>query len=147
MTQAVIAYVGSHEHTLDAKGRVSVPAEFRRGVGEQFMLTRGHEGCLYLYPMETWNRLHEQMTGFEYGVRDSRRYLRMLLDDAKQVTVDDHGRVMVPRNLRELAKLEGDVLFCGVLNHIEIWNPDVRRRYDEKAETVTLALPAYRIAW
>jgi len=134
MTRAVTSYSGSYRHTMDAKGRVSVPAEFRRAVGETFMMTRGHDECLYLYPMEEWELVEAELSQLRFTSSRARRYVRTMFEHARPVVVDSHGRVMVPQPLREFAELDGEVLVNGVLHHIEIWNPTTREKYDNESD-------------
>jgi len=122
-------FLGTYYHTIDAKGRLSIPSVFRRAAGQTLMLSRWHEGCLCLWPMEEWERYAEKLLALHQESSDPRYYMRALALYAAEVKVDTHGRIMIPEYLREFAALERDVVVGGVFNHIEIWNPDRLAKY------------------
>ncbi len=121
-------FVGKHYHTLDAKGRLSIPSKFRKATGEVLILTRGLDGCLFLYPMERWLRFVDELMTLPATAENPRYFMREVATNANEVTVDSHGRIIVPAELRELAGLEREVVVAGVFDHIEIWNPT---KFDE----------------
>jgi MraZ protein len=125
------SYSGSYLHTLDAKGRISIPSEMRKASGDVFVLTRGFEECLNLYPVEEWELVERELRALRTTSKEARYYVRMMMSTVRRVVVDGHGRVTIPQWHRDFAGLEGEVLVNGVLEHIEIWNP---KRYEEYAE-------------
>ena len=117
-------FIGEYNHTLDAKGRLIVPSKLRESLGERFFLTKGLDGCLSVYPQEEWetftNKIHElPMTN-----KDARKFSRFFLAGASECEIDKQGRILIPANLREFAKLEKEAVLVGVSNRIEIWNRD-----------------------
>ena len=117
-------FIGEYNHTLDAKGRLIVPSKLRESLGERFFLTKGLDGCLSVYPQEEWetftNKIHElPMTN-----KDDRKFSRFFLAGASECEIDKQGRILIPANLREFAKLEKEAVLVGVSNRIEIWNRD-----------------------
>ncbi|MCC6312474.1 MAG: division/cell wall cluster transcriptional repressor MraZ [Thermomicrobiales bacterium] len=117
-------FLGRHAHTLDAKGRLAVPARFRDALGEGLVLTRGIDRCLSLYPMSAWRPLAERIVALPITDPDARNFRRMVFAEAADLALDGQGRILVPPELRRYAKLEKDALVIGVHSHIEIWNPD-----------------------
>ena len=117
------SYYGSYLHTLDTKGRVSIPSEMRKASGDVFVLTRGFEECLNLYPLDEWRRTEERLRTLPAGDARARRFKRMLLANAADVQVDAQGRDIVEGNLapedfesiQRGCKLLGRILFCCIL--------------------------------
>ncbi len=125
------SFLGKHRHTLDAKGRLSIPSKFRKATGEVFVVTRGLDGCLFLYPMDEWRRLEADLRTLRSTSENPRFFMREIAANASEVTVDSHGRVVIPSELRELAHLDGEVLVVGAFDRIEIWNPERHGTYRE----------------
>ena len=106
-------FMGEYNHTIDAKGRLIIPAKFREPLGEEFVLTRGLDGCLYIYPMDEWE-------AFE----DARAFSRFFVAGATTCELDKQGRILVPQTLREFAGLEKDVILAGNLSRVEVWSKE-----------------------
>ncbi|HEU5310701.1 MAG TPA: division/cell wall cluster transcriptional repressor MraZ [Candidatus Eisenbacteria bacterium] len=123
---------GSYQHSIDHKGRVSIPARFRRVLGgenDTVVVLRGLDACVWLYPLEEFQRFEERLRARPLGDEASRRFQRMLLVDSRDEPLDAQGRVAIPPRLIAHAKLEKDVLVIGLLDHMEIWNPDLFEEY------------------
>ena len=124
---------GSYQHSIDHKGRVSIPARFRRllpgEADETLVVIRGLEACVSLYPLDEFRRLEERLRARSFNDETHRRFQRMMLLDSRDETLDAQGRVAIPPRLIAHASLEKEVLVNGVLDHIEIWNPEVFDRY------------------
>jgi len=118
---------GSYEHSIDHKGRVSIPARFRRQLSgdanETFVVLRGLEACVALYPADEFKKFEERLRARSFHDETNRRYQRHLLLDSRDETLDTQGRVALPPRLIEHAQLKREVLINGLLDHIEIWNP------------------------
>ena len=127
--------IGKYTNTLDPKSRVIVPAVFRNDLKEKFILTKGIEKCLYIYPEEEWialvERIKQNLPSSKKGNRDARRFFA---SNAVECEVDKQGRILIPQILREYATLDKELLFVGDLNKVEIWNPDLY--VDSDAEEV-----------
>ena len=122
------AFRGSFTHTIDHKGRVSIPARYRRQLSgdadETFVVLRGLDTCVALYPSDEFRRLDERMRARSFSDEANRRYQRMMLVDSRDETLDAQGRVTLPPRLIAHAQLTKDVLVVGVLDHLELWNPE-----------------------
>jgi MraZ protein len=124
---------GSYQHSIDHKGRVSIPARFRRLLtgdsNDTLVVLRGLDACVWLYPLEEFKRFEDRLRARSFSDESTRRFQRMLLMDSRDEVLDAQGRVAIPPRLIAHAKLEKDVLVNGLLDHIEIWNPDVYDQY------------------
>ena len=113
--------IGHYNHTLDQKGRVSVPAKYRDEMGERFVISKGYGNCVTGYPLEKWDAWRQNVE--KLPVSQS-RVKRFFLGSAFEVEVDKQGRIIMPAALREFAGLETDVVVAGMSDHIEFWNRD-----------------------
>jgi len=121
--------LGEHEHTLDDKNRLTLPAKFRPDFAAGVVLTRGLDGCLYAYRREDFARLVEQrLAPLDPFSQNARKMRRFLLSAAAEADLDKQGRVMVPAALLSHAKIVRDVVVAGVDDHLEIWDRDAWRR-------------------
>ena len=116
-------FLGRHNHNLDAKGRLALPARYRDKLAEGVVITRGFDPCLLVYPLEAWMPLAERVAGLSISDPDVRKLRRMLFADAVDVQLDGQGRVLVPAELREYASIEREAVVVGVHTFIEIWAP------------------------
>ena len=117
-------FLGEYNHSIDAKGRLIVPAKFREELGENFIVTKGLDGCLYIYPNDEWKEFESKLSALPMGKSDTRKMVRFFLAAAMQVELDKQGRILIQGNHREYAGLEKDVVFAGVGKKIEIWSKD-----------------------
>ncbi|RDU25273.1 division/cell wall cluster transcriptional repressor MraZ [Anaerosacchariphilus polymeriproducens] len=115
-------FMGEYNHTIDAKGRLIVPAKFRDKLGEEFVVTKGLDGCLFVYPQEEWKVFEEKLHSLPLTNKDARKFSRFFLAGAATCEIDKQGRILLPSVLREFAELEKDVVLVGVLGRIEIWS-------------------------
>jgi len=132
----MIGFVGEYEATLDAKGRFLLPSGFKKqlpeAAAETFIINRGFEKCLSLYPMKSWKPIFSQISSlndFDPNVRKFRRYF---LNGATQVELDTASRLLLPKNLMEYAGLEKDIVLVSAVNKIEIWD---KNKYQQFFET------------
>lgn len=126
-------FMGEYNHSIDAKGRIIVPAKFRESLGDEFVVTQGLDGCLFVYPDEEWEKFVKELRGLP-GSKEARQLQRYFMAGAALVEVDKQGRILLPLKLREQAKLEKDIVFVGVLSKIEIWSKerwDANNNYDD----------------
>jgi len=129
------AFIGTHTHTLDDKGRVSVPAQFRRQLNaEDMYLNVGMEGCLVLYPSQKWQELEEKLLSLSRSSKKTRFLYRSLAQNLKAVSVDSQGRISIPAELAEKAGITGEVMFLGQFDTLELWQPDRYAAYIENSE-------------
>ncbi len=118
----VIMFMGEYSHTIDAKGRIIVPAKFRESLGDNFVVTKGLDNCLFVYTSEDWRKFEEKLRTLPLTNKDARKFTRFFLAGAAEMEIDKHGRILIPSVLREFAALEKDVVLVGVGSRIEIWD-------------------------
>ncbi|MBE5963767.1 MAG: division/cell wall cluster transcriptional repressor MraZ [Lachnospira sp.] len=133
-------FMGEYNHTVDTKGRVIVPAKLREGLGEEFVITKGLDGCLFGYPEAEWKNFEEKLKGLPLTNKDARQFTRFFLAGAASVEIDKQGRILIPQVLREFAGLEKDVVLVGVASRIELWSKEkwltCTSKYDDDMEEV-----------
>ena len=117
-------FMGEYNHTIDAKGRMIVPSKFREQLGNEFVVTKGLDGCLFVYPNEEWHNIEEKFRTVPLTTKDARKFSRFFFAGAASCEVDKQGRILIPPNLREHADLQKEIVSAGVLNRVEIWNRD-----------------------
>lgn len=122
-------FKGEFNHTIDTKGRMIVPAKFRDALGETFVVTKGLDGCLFVYPNEEWEKIEEKFSKIPMTTKDARKFSRFFFAGASDCELDKQGRILIPSTLREFAGLEKEVVLVGVLTRIEIWS---KERWDEQ---------------
>ena len=134
----MIGFLGEYEATLDVKGRFLLPVGFKKQLPEegasQFVINRGFEKCLTLYPLQSWAPIFSEISklnDFDPKVREFRRYF---LNGATQIELDTASRLLLPKNLTEHAGLEKDIVLVSALNKIEIWD---KSKYKQFFETFT----------
>lgn len=134
-------FIGEYCHSVDVKGRVSIPAKFREELGESFILTKGLDNCLFIYSMDEWSILVNKLKQLPLANRDARAFVRFFFSGATECELDSQGRIRVTSNLREHANLQKDAVIIGAGTRIEIWgshewqkyNSDDNLSYDEIA--------------
>ncbi|HHX74103.1 MAG TPA: division/cell wall cluster transcriptional repressor MraZ [Firmicutes bacterium] len=124
-------FMGEYQHVLDAKGRIIMPAKFREELGERFVITRGLDNCLFVYPLSEWTQLEQKLKALPFTRSDARAFMRFFFSGATECELDKQGRVLIPNNLREHAKLLKDVVVIGVSGRVEIWSQEVWNQYSE----------------
>lgn len=115
-------FMGEYLHTIDAKGRLTVPSKLREGLGDTFVVTKGLDGCLYAYTESEWEKFIEKLTTLPMTNADSRKFVRFFLSGAASVEPDKMGRILIPQTLRNHAGLDKDVVLLGVASRVEIWD-------------------------
>ncbi|MAF81271.1 cell division/cell wall cluster transcriptional repressor MraZ [bacterium] len=127
-------FIGEYAHTIDEKGRLSIPASFRRKLSKGVVVTRGLDGCLFIYAREAWDELAAKVSALPLASKQSRAFARLMLAGAREADVDSQGRVMVPEYLRQYASLRKHVIVTGLYNRIEVWDEDAWGVYRSAAE-------------
>ena len=117
-------FMGEYNHTIDAKGRLIVPSKFREALGDTFVVTKGLDGCLFVYDNKEWNAFEEKLKSLPLTNKEARQFARFFLAGAAEVEVDKQGRILVPNILREFAQISKDVVLIGVASRIEIWSKE-----------------------
>lgn len=115
--------IGEYAHTLDTKGRVNFPVKMREHLGEHFILTKGLDGCLFVYAMEEWAGLEDKIKALPMS--KARTLQRFLFSGAVDVELDKQGRIVIPPNLRDYAGLTKDIMIIGASTRAEIWDKEL----------------------
>ena len=123
-------FMGEYNHTIDAKGRLIVPSKFRESLGDTFVVTKGLDGCLFVYDNAEWTAFEEKLKSLPITNKEARQFVRFFLAGAAEVEVDKQGRILVPNILREFAQINKEVVLIGVASRIEIWS---KERFDGMA--------------
>ena len=130
-------FMGEYNHTVDAKGRLIVPSKFREQLGDEFVVTKGLDGCLFVYENTEWKALEEKLHALPLTNANARKFSRFFLAGATTYEVDKQGRILLPAVLRDFAGIDKDAVLAGVLSRIEIWSKDAwneSNTYDDMEE-------------
>lgn len=120
-------FMGEYNHTIDAKGRLIIPAKIREQLGEHCVLTKGLDNCITIYTESSWIELSKALQSLSTNKANARAVKRFYFGSAAELEFDKQGRILVPNPLREHAELQKDVVIIGTGDHVEIWS---RQRYD-----------------
>lgn len=123
--------MGEYNHTIDTKGRLIIPSKFREALGDEFVVTKGLDGCLFVYDNSEWKSFEEKLKSLPLTNKDARQFVRFFLAGAAAVEVDKQGRILIPGVLREFAGLEKEVVLVGVASRVEIWS---KAKWESAAE-------------
>ena len=130
-------FMGEYNHTVDTKGRLIVPSKFREQLGDEFVVTKGLDGCLFVYSKSEWENIEKKFRNVPLTTKDARKFARFFFAGAASCEVDKQGRILLPVVLREYAGIEKDVVSVGVFNRVEIWDKDKwqeSKSYDDMDE-------------
>ncbi len=127
-------FIGEYQHVLDTKKRVAVPAKFRDKFKKGIVVTRGLDGCLFIYTANEWEKIAEKLGSMPVGEKGTRSFIRMVLAGATDSKLDSQGRVLIPEYLKKYASLDKDVTIAGLFNRLEIWNTKTWDKYKKGAE-------------
>lgn len=115
-------FMGEYNHSIDTKGRLIIPSRFREELGDEFVVTKGLDGCLFVFPNNEWQAFEEKLKALPLTNKSARQFARFFVAGATPCELDKQGRILLPQTLREFAGLEKDVVLTGMLNRIEIWS-------------------------
>ncbi len=118
------AFRGEYSHSIDAKGRLIIPAKFRELLGDSFVVTRGFDGCLFVFAQDGWDQFESKLKALPMDKPEVRVLTRFFIAGAVDAEVDKQGRILLPATLIKHAKIEKDTIVAGVGNRVEIWNKD-----------------------
>ncbi|TGD25315.1 transcriptional regulator MraZ [Companilactobacillus suantsaicola] len=127
-------FMGEFHHALDNKGRIIIPAKFRKLLGDEFVITRGMDGCLFGYPMEQWDKLEGQLDKLPLTKKDARAFTRFFYSAAAEVEFDKQGRINLSAPLIKFAKLTKNCVIVGVSDRFEIWDEQRWNDFSQEAE-------------
>lgn len=117
-------FMGEYNHTIDTKGRLIIPSKFREQLGDEFIVTKGLDGCLFVFSKNEWQIFEEKLRSLPLMQKSVRKFTRFFVAGATMCELDKQGRILLPQTLREFAGLEKDVVLSGNLNRIEIWSKE-----------------------
>ena len=132
-------FIGEYEHSVDAKGRVIMPAKLRDDIGEKFILTKGLDGCLFAYSQNEWLNFEEKLKTLPLTNKNARDFVRFFLSGAIECEIDKQGRFLIQSNLRSYAKLDKEIVIIGVGTRIEIWDREVWNKTGENISADEIA--------
>lgn len=132
-------FMGEYQYSIDHKGRLVIPVKLREAKPmRKFVLTRGLDNCLFLYPLDEWKALEEKVKSLPMSKGEARLFTRLLASGAVESAIDKQGRISIPANLREYASINNeaykDVVIIGALNRIEIWAREKWEEYVKRSE-------------
>ena len=124
-------FIGEYQHSLDDKGRVTVPSKYREQLGESFVLTKGLDGCLFIYTQDEWRNFEQKLKNLPLTNMNARKFVRFFLSGAVECMTDKQGRILIPNTLRVYSKIEKDIVFIGMSNRIEVWSLENWQAYND----------------
>lgn len=127
-------FIGEYNHNLDEKGRLAIPVKFREDLRGGAVVTKGLDGCLFLYPMNEWKILADKLSQLPISQANTRAFARLMLAGAMDVSLDKQGRIVVPDYLRKYINLTKKVVINGLYNRLEIWEEGAWEEYKRKTE-------------
>ena len=126
--------MGEYHHSIDDKGRLIIPAKFREIIGSSFVVTRGLEGCLFLYSQLDWQKVVDQLNTLPFTKKDARKFSRFFLSGAINSEFDKQGRISITSSLKEYAGLTKDCVVIGVGDRLEIWSEDAWQKFFQESQ-------------
>ncbi|MFA9398760.1 MAG: division/cell wall cluster transcriptional repressor MraZ [Clostridiaceae bacterium] len=123
-------FIGEYSHGLDSKNRINVPSKFREELGNKFVITKGLDGCLYIYTLVEWKILEEKLKKLPLTNKDARAFVRFFFSGANEIEVDKQGRALIPQNLIEYSEIKKEIVSIGVSTRIEIWSKERWENYN-----------------
>ena len=134
MNSIKLRFAGEYANTLDLKNRVNIPAKFRKALDpindRTFVITRGFDSCLTLYPISEWNIVEQQLASLSSIRNRNREFVRSIVRYASYVQYDKQGRIIIPDNLKVYASIDREVSIIGMISKIELWSPEKIKKYD-----------------
>lgn len=125
-------FVGTYYHTLEDQGRISVPKSFRSGLGDGGVVTKGLDGCLFIFAKTEWDQLTSKLEALPLGQKNARDFLRLIMYNAASIEFDNLGRTRIPTPLTDSVSIKKDVVFVGTLGRIEVWDKMTYHAYFDK---------------
>ena len=116
--------IGEYEHSLDTKGRLIMPVKLREDIGEKFVITKGLDGCLFVFSLDEWQIFEAKLKNLPISNKDARQFSRFFFSGAIDSELDKQGRFLINNNLREFAELKKDVIIVGMNSRVEIWSKE-----------------------
>jgi len=129
-----ISFSGAFSYSLDSKCRLSIPAKYRKsldpGNNSMMVLVKGFDGELMVYPLKNWLVVENELRSLNSIKRRNRNFVRTILKTASHIPIDSHGRIAIPETLLNFAHIEKNVTIIGMINRLELWNPEILAQYE-----------------
>jgi len=125
--------IGEYKYNLDEKKRLTMPAKFRKELGKRAVVTKGIDGCLFLYSEKEWEKLAQRLAKLPLSQSNTRSFSRVMLAGAMDLSIDSAGRILIPDYLKEYAGLSKKIVVAGLYNRIEVWDEDKWDKYSKKS--------------
>jgi MraZ protein len=136
MTLNKDTFTGEYQYSLDSKGRVNIPAKFRQALSKKnqntFVATRGQDPCVWIYPLTEWKKIEDELRNLSSVSGIHRTFIRQIARSATPSTCDKQGRITLSPSLISFSQIDKNALIIGMINKIEIWNPETLKAVDEK---------------
>ncbi len=137
-------FMGEFHHNIDEKGRLIIPSKFRNDLGKKFIITRGIEKCIFVYSLDEWNNMVNELKELPFTRKNARTFMRMLMSGATECELDNNGRINIPSPLVNYASIDKECVVIGVGDRLEIWSNEGFENFfnenidnfDEIAETL-----------
>lgn len=136
---AILSLSGYHSHSVDHKGRIFIPSKLRKRVINKkriVVVTRGFDKCLSIYSITLWKGFENKLLSLPQSKKKNRFIVRYFMENKEEVEVDSQGRIKIPQHLLDYAGIDKEVLIAGVLNRIEVWNPEIHKKETEGMESI-----------
>ena len=135
MTLTSNTFIGEYQYSLDSKGRINIPAKFRQSLSKDnnntLVATRGQDPCIWIYPIKEWKKIEDELRKLSSISGIHRTFVRQIARSATPSTCDKQGRIIISPSLLSYAELNKEALILGMINKIEIWNPDILEKVDK----------------
>lgn len=135
MTLTSNTFIGEYQYSLDSKGRINIPAKFRQSLSgdndNTFVATRGQDPCIWIYPINEWKKIEDELRKLSSISGVHRTFVRQIARSATPSTCDKQGRIIIGPSLLSYANLNKEALILGMINKIEIWNPNTLEKVDK----------------
>jgi len=126
-----IMLIGEFNHGMDQKNRIIVPVKLREDLGESFIITKGLDGCLYIYPKNEWLMFEAKLKALPLTSKDARAFVRFFFSGANEMEPDKMGRILIPQSLLEYAGIADEVVSVGMMNRVEVWSKEKWKAYND----------------
>jgi len=134
MTLNKDTFTGEYQYSMDSKGRINIPAKFRQSLSKKnqntFVATRGQDPCIWIYPLTEWKKIEDELRNLSSASAIHRTFVRQIARSATPSTCDKQGRIMISPSLISYSSIKREVLIIGMINKIEIWNPNLLKKVD-----------------
>ena len=126
-------FIGEYQHSIDTKNRAIMPSKLREKLGDDFVMTKGLDNCLFIYSMHEWKIVEDKLKNLPMTNKDARAFVRFFFAGASECELDKQGRMLIPSNLKEYAKIDKDIVIVGVSTRIELWSLEEWNRFNSDA--------------